>query len=59
MKKRKLNYRFYNPNPTAAAADYLLKILIEANMSKVELAIQETAESFNETEKNIDKEPSA
>lgn len=59
MKKRKLNYRFHNPNPAVATADYLLKILIEANMSKVELAIQETAESFNETEKSIDKEPSA
>ena len=36
MKKRKLNYRFHNPNTAEVTADYLLKILIEANASKVE-----------------------
>ena len=41
MKERKLNYRFHNPNPTAATADYLLKIFMEANQEKVQLAIQE------------------
>lgn len=40
MKQRKLNYRFHNPNPEAATADYILKILIEANAGKVEQAIQ-------------------
>ena len=30
MKKRKLNYRFHNPNTAEVTADYLLKILIEA-----------------------------
>ena len=39
MKKRKLNYRFHNPNTAEVTADYLLKILIEANASKVEQAI--------------------
>ena len=29
MKKRKLNYRFHNPNTAEVTADYLLKILIE------------------------------
>lgn len=43
MKKRKLNYRFYNPNSAAATVDYILKILIEANSEKVERAIQAEA----------------
>ena len=43
MKERKLNYRFHNPNPTAATADYLLKIFMEANQEKVQLAIQVAA----------------
>lgn len=46
MKKRKLNYRFHNPNTAEVTADYLLKILIEANASKVEQAIQEQRMSF-------------
>ena len=29
MKKRKLNYRFHNPNTAEVTADYLLKILIQ------------------------------
>ncbi len=43
MKKRKLNYRFHNPNPAAETADYLLKILIEANTEKVQSAIKKAA----------------
>ena len=39
MKKRKLNYRFHNPNTAEASADYILKILIEANKRKVDQAI--------------------
>ena len=45
MKERKLNYRFHNPNPTAATADYLLKIFMEANQEKVQLAIQAAAKA--------------
>lgn len=41
MKKQKLNYRFYNPNTMEATADILLKVFVEANSEKVELAIQE------------------
>lgn len=41
MKKRKLNYRFHNPNTAEVTADILLKVLIEANSEKVEKAIQE------------------
>lgn len=44
--KRKLNYRFHNPNTAEVTADYLLKILIEANASKVEQAIQEAADEL-------------
>lgn len=40
MKKRKLNYCFHNPNTVEETADYLLKILIEANKGKVEKAVQ-------------------
>lgn len=39
MKKRKLNYRFHNPNMAEVTADYLIKILIEANSEKVEKAV--------------------
>ena len=44
MQKRKLNYRFHNPNSVAATADYILKILIDANSEKVERAIQAAAD---------------
>lgn len=44
MKKRKLNYRFHNPNSAEATATYILKVFIEANSEKVEKAIQEAAE---------------
>ena len=48
MKKRKLNYRFHNPNTAEVTGVYLLKILIEANASKVEQAIQEAANELAE-----------
>ena len=41
MKQRKLNYRFHNPNSAEDTADFLYKILIEANVGKVERAIEE------------------
>lgn len=44
MQKRKLNYRFHNPNSAAATADYILKILIDANSEKVEKAMQAAAD---------------
>lgn len=46
MKKRKLNYRFHNPNTAEVTADILLKVLIEANSEKVEKAIQEAAKQL-------------
>lgn len=43
MKQRKLNYRFHNPNSAEDTADFLCKLLIEANACKVERAIEEAA----------------
>ena len=43
MKQRKLNYRFHNPNSAEDTADFLCKLLIEANVGKVERAIKEAA----------------
>ena len=43
MNKRKLNYRFHNPNSAEDTADFLCKLLIEANAGKVERAIEEVA----------------
>lgn len=39
--KRKLNYRFHNPNPVEVTADYILKVMIEANTEKVEKILRE------------------
>lgn len=50
MKKRKLNYRFHNPNPAAATADYILKILMEANTGKAQAAIGEAAGTAQDTD---------
>lgn len=50
MKERKLNYRFHNPNPAASSADYILKILIEANTDKVQSAIQQAANTQEDSD---------
>lgn len=55
MKERKLNYRFHNPNPTAATADYLLKIFMEANQEKVQLAIQAATDTVDGSNEKDDK----
>lgn len=44
MARKKLNYRFRNPNSVEATADYILKVFIEVNESKVEEAIREARE---------------
>ena len=43
MKQKKLNYRFHNPNSAEVTANFLCKLLIEANTGKVERAIEEAA----------------
>ncbi len=51
MKKRKLNYVIYNPNTIEETADFLLKLLVEANSEKVERAIEKaTLESAESSE---------
>ena len=51
MAKRKLNYRFHNPNPVEVTADYILKVFIEVNAKKVERVMQEVAEKSAEEDK--------
>ena len=55
MKQRKLNYRFHNPNSAEDTASYLFKILIEANIGKVERAIEETASRCAEEREYIEE----
>ena len=43
LKRTKLNYRFHNPNSAEETADFLCKLLIEANVGKVERAIEVAA----------------
>ena len=51
MKQRKLNYRFHNPNSAEDTANFLCKLLIEANAGKVERAIEEaTSKCAEESE---------
>lgn len=54
MKKTKLNYRFHDPNPADVTADFLLKLLIEANAGKVERAIEEAALKYEGGEEYIE-----
>lgn len=39
--KKKLNYRFHNPNPTDVAAEYILKVFMQVNIPKVEKAVRD------------------
>ncbi len=39
--KRKLNYRFHNPNPADVTAEYILKVFIQVNIPKVEKAVRD------------------
>ena len=43
MKRTKLNYCFHNPNSAEDTADFLCKLLIEANAGKVERMIENAA----------------
>lgn len=57
LEKRKLNYRFHNPNTREATADYIAKLFVEVNENKVERVLQEEANKM-EKEEN-EKEHSA
>ena len=47
MAKRKLNFRFHNPNPVEVTADYIMKVMIEANHEKEEIAIRIKMQTIN------------
>ena len=53
LKQRKLNYRFHNPNSAEDTADFLCKLLIEANACRVERAIEEAASKCAEESEYI------
>lgn len=48
VKKKKLNYRFHDPNDPAVAAGYILKVFIEANQKKVEEVIRKASRDKEE-----------
>lgn len=43
--KRKLTYRFHNPNTPEKTADYITKVFIEVNKTKVEMLLKQEVES--------------
>ncbi|MXP78281.1 hypothetical protein GN277_23890 [Lachnospiraceae bacterium WCA-9-b2] len=43
MKKKKLNFRFHNPNTQEASADYIVQIFIAANTGRVEQILNQNA----------------
>ena len=53
LKRTKLNYRFYNPNSAEDTADFLCKLLIEANAGKVERAMEEAVSQWAEDSEYI------
>ena len=44
MKQRKLHYQFHNPNTEEAAANYIVKVCIDADRDKVKKAVFLAAE---------------
>ena len=57
MKRRKLNFRFHDPNPPEVAAQYILGLLIEANAAKVENAIRKAGETGTITRTALEDHP--
>lgn len=57
MKKRKLNYRFHNPNTAEETANLLYKVFIEVNKEKVEKAVREDLEKSLNNDEYIVKHP--
>lgn len=39
--KKKLNYRFHNPNSADVTVDYLLKVFMQVNIPKVEKVVRD------------------
>ena len=48
-----MSYRFHNPNSAEDTADFLCKLLVEANAGKVERAIEEAASKCAEESEYI------
>jgi hypothetical protein len=46
--KSKLNYRFHDPNATEVTADNLIRVLLEANREKAEIALREATKKSSE-----------
>lgn len=55
MSKKKLNYRFHNPNPDSQTANYILKVFLESNRQKVENAVQQAAQEAQAEEGTEDE----
>lgn len=53
--RKQLNFRFHNPNPEDVTTDYILKIMIEANIGKVEKILQEKLEYKKENDESKEK----
>lgn len=53
LKKQKLNYRFHDPNPEGAAANYIVKLFTEANMDKVERSLKQTVHVPEQREERV------
>lgn len=43
--KRKLNFRFHNPNSPEVTARYIADVMVQANLGKVEKIIREHMEN--------------
>ena len=50
VKKRKLNYRFHNPNTAEMTANYIAGLFVEVNTPKIQAVIQAAAEKIKEQE---------
>ena len=56
--RRKLQYRFHNPNTVAETADYILALFIEANRQKVESTLENEIKIYD-TKQALEEERSA
>lgn len=41
MKRKKLEFRFHNPNTAEATAEYIAQVIVEANQARIERCICE------------------
>lgn len=53
--KRKLNYRFHNPNSADVTTEFLCKLLVEVNTGKVERMMEEVARESDQSSNYIEK----